>query len=409
MPRLNFYITTPNELTHKDFPELKLRQHTQLKALQIWLANLVKYEDKEIAFSRSKTQKVDERFNPLRIGYSPINSVWNKLRDTELVDTTKGIPRWLKDEQDQFIRPRMTTVTSTHKLIKKCKKLGITKDTIKELKNPVHVRVRQVGDKSNYIPYKDTPYSKEIERTMSEYCNYLNKQEIKIGDIVLDDIHLYRTYQNRKGMPFQFGGRSGGYWHSYSSEDRKRITINGKKTSSIDMHCSQLNILYKHATGKFFDKDFDAYRIPGIDERFRPVLKKILLIMLNVSYGGVGQALTNAMNREEENNPNSSLIALYKEFKESISSIRSVVDKIIERHEPVNHLFCLGADMGQHYAWLESNLVFQIAHQLHYQDIPCLTVHDEFIVPTEDEGILEQIMYSTGMDEEIYKSIELKL
>ena len=409
MPRLNFYITTPNELTHKDFPELKLRQHTQLKALQIWLANLVKYEDKEIAFSRSKTQTVDERFNPLRIGYSPISSVWNRLRDTELVDTTLGIPRWLKDEQDQFIRPRMTTVTSTQKLIKKCKKLGITKDTIKELKNPVHVRVRQVGDKSNYIPYKDTPYSKEIERTMSEYCNYLNKQEIKIGDIVLDDIHLYRTYQNRKGMPFQFGGRSGGYWHSYSSEDRKRITINGKKTSSIDMHCSQLNILYKHATGKFFDKDFDAYRIPGIDERFRPVLKKILLIMLNVSYGGVGQALTNAMNREEENNPNSSLVVLYKEFKESISSIRSVVDKIIERHEPVNHLFCLGADMGQHYAWLESNLVFQIAHQLHYQDIPCLTVHDEFIVPTEDEGILEMIMYSTGMDEEIYKSIELKL
>lgn len=409
MPRLNFYITTPNELTHQDFPELKLRQHTQLKALQIWLANLVKYEDKEIAFSRSKTQTVDERFNPLRIGYSPISSVWNRLRDTELVDTTLGIPRWLKDEQDQFIRPRMTTVTSTPKLIKKCKKLGITKDTIKELKNPVHVRVRQVGDKSNYIPYKDTPYSKEIERTMSEYCNYLNKQEIKIGDIVLDDIHLYRTYQNRKGMPFQFGGRSGGYWHSYSSEDRKRITINGKKTSSIDMHCSQLNILYKHATGKFFDKDFDAYRIPGIDERFRPVLKKILLIMLNVSYGGVGQALTNAMNREEENNPNSSLVVLYKEFKESISSIRSVVDKIIERHEPVNHLFCLGADMGQHYAWLESNLVFQIAHQLHYQDIPCLTVHDEFIVPTEDEGILEMIMYSTGMDEEIYKSIELKL
>ena len=408
MPRLNFYITTPNELTHKDFPELKLRQQTQLKALQIWLANLVKYEDKEIAFSRSKTQTVDERFNPLRVGYSPVSSVWKKLRDTELIDTTLGIPRWLKDEQDQFIRPRMTTVTSTSKLIKKCKELGITKDTIKELKNPVHVRVRQVGDKSNYIPYKDTPYSREIERTMSEYCNYLNKQEIKIGDNVLEDIHLYRTYQNRKGMPFQFGGRSGGYWHSYSSEDRKRITINGKKTSSIDMHCSQLNILYKHATGKFFDKDFDAYRIPGIDERFRPVIKKILLIMLNVSYMGVGQAVSNGMIKEEKKG-NTTLVELYKEFKESVSSIRSVVDKIIERHEPVNHLFCLGKDMGQHYAWLETNLVFQIAHQLYIHDIPCLTVHDEFIVPTEDIPMLKEIMYSTGMDEEIYKSIELKL
>ena len=48
---------------------------------------LFESKDKEIAFSRSKTQKVDERFNPLRIGYSPINSVWNRLRDTELVDT----------------------------------------------------------------------------------------------------------------------------------------------------------------------------------------------------------------------------------------------------------------------------------------------------------------------------------
>ena len=408
MPKLNFYITTPNALTHKDFPELKLRQQTQLKGLQIWLANLVKYEDKEIAFSRSKTQTVDERFNPLRIGYSPISSVWNRLRDTGLIDTTPGIPRWLKDEQDQFIRPRMTTVTSTQKLIKKCKELGITKDTIKELKNPVHVRVRQVGDKSNYIPYKDTPYSREIERTMSEYCNYLNKQEIKIGDNVLEDIHLYRTYQNRKGMPFQFGGRSGGYWHSYSSEDRKRITINGKRTSSIDMHCSQLNILYFHATGKFFNKNFDAYQISGIDEKFRPVLKKILLIMLNVSYGGIGQALSNFIKKEEKNG-NSSLVELYNEFKESVSSIRSVADKIIERHQPVNHLFCLGAEMGQHFAWLESNLVFQIAHQLYIHNIPCLTVHDEFIVPTEDIPMLKEIMYSTGMDEEIYKSIELKL
>jgi hypothetical protein len=408
MPRLNFYITTPKELTHKDFPELKLRQHTQLKALQIWLANLVKYENKEIAFSRSKTQTVDERFNPLRVGYSPVSSVWNRLRDTELIDTTLGIPRWLKDEQDQFIRPRMTTVTSTSKLIKKCKELGITKDTIKELKSPVHVRVRQVGDKSNYIPYKDTPYTKEIEKMMREYCDYLNNQKIKVGKTLLEDIHLYRTYQNRKGLPFQFGGRSGGYWMSLSAEDRKQITINGKKTSSIDMHCSQLNILYFHATGKFFDKDFDAYQIPGIDERFRPVLKKILLIMLNVSYGGVGQALSNLM-RKEERDGNLSLVELYNEFKESISTIRSVVDRIIEVHKPVNHLFCLGADMGQHYAWLESNLVFQIAHQLHYHDIPCLTVHDEFIVPTEDIDTLEMLMYSTAMDEKVYKSIELRL
>ena len=402
MPRLNYFITISSDFSIKDFPELKLTKQTQLKALKLWLANLIKYEGKEIAFSRSKNQKIDERFNPLRVGYSPINGVWERLTKTKLIDSSPGVPRWLKDEQDQFREPKLTTATSTKKLIKLCSDLGITKDSIKELKQPIHVRVRQVGDKSNFIPYKDTLYTREIEKLMKEYCGYLNNQKIKVGKTLLEDIHLYRTYQNRKGLPFQFGGRSGGYWMSLSPEERKQITINGKKTSSIDMHCSQLNILYFHATGKFFDKDFDAYQIPGIDERFRPLIKKWLLIMLNVSYRGVGLAMSNLVRKSDEN---------FKELFEELTTqfkTTEIIDKIIERHKPVNHLFCLGADMGQHYAWLESNLVFQIAHQLHYHDIPCLTVHDEFIVPTEDIDTLEMLMYSTGMDEKVYKSIELK-
>ena len=36
---------------------------------------------------------------------------------------------------------------------------------------------------------------------------------------------------------------------------------------------------------------------------------------------------------------------------------------------------------GQYYAWLESNLVFEVARYLAEIEIPALTVHDEFIVP----------------------------
>ena len=53
----------------------------------------------------------------------------------------------------------------------------------------------------------------------------------------------------------------------------------------------------------------------------------------------------------------------------------------------------LGAAMGQHYQWLEANLVFHVAHQLALQGIPALTVHDEFIVREQDAELAEMVMY----------------
>ena len=55
----------------------------------------------------------------------------------------------------------------------------------------------------------------------------------------------------------------------------------------------------------------------------------------------------------------------------------------------------LGAAMGQHYQWLEANLVFHVAHQLALQGIPALTVHDEFIVREQDAELAEMVMYGT--------------
>ena len=50
--------------------------------------------------------------------------------------------------------------------------------------------------------------------------------------------------------------------------------------------------------------------------------------------------------------------------------------------------------MGQHYQWLEANLVFHIAHQLSLRDVPAITVHDEFIVTQQDKDIAEELMYN---------------
>ena len=53
-----------------------------------------------------------------------------------------------------------------------------------------------------------------------------------------------------------------------------------------------------------------------------------------------------------------------------------------------------GVAMGQHYQWLEANLVFHVAHQLSLRGVPAITVHDEFIVMEKDKEIAEELMYN---------------
>ena len=61
--------------------------------------------------------------------------------------------------------------------------------------------------------------------------------------------------------------------------------------------------------------------------------------------------------------------------------------------------------MGQHYAWLEANLVFEVANYFgQHLKIPCLTIHDEFIVTKDVAEAAEDFLYTVGLDESIYAS-----
>ena len=57
--------------------------------------------------------------------------------------------------------------------------------------------------------------------------------------------------------------------------------------------------------------------------------------------------------------------------------------------------FFRGKAKGQEYAWLEANLVFEVARRLARSGVPALTVHDEFIVPEGMEGLVRAFMYTT--------------
>ena len=401
MPYLNLHLTSNKPLTKQDLNNYTCLKpkwtQKQLLALEAWLCNFVSYPEKEILFTLKNIETLPKRHNPKMIGNKPIVAAIKALEQADYIKISKGIPRWAEEPA------KLSSVVATDKVLALAKQLNITSQTIKELTPKSHVRMRTVGKgKKSECAYKDTDYTRHIEQLMREYCQYLNSYRITCGDICFSDIHLYRSYQARRGNNlFQFGGRCGGYWVNIKRSERPNIRINNKPTVSCDYPFSQTNILYHQVTGQWKDAKEDAYALKGIDNKYRPIIKKITNIMYNTSWQGVANSVRKYYKEKEPE-----LVPLLDELLTN-NTYMDIKEKIITKHKPINHLFCLGADFGQVYAFIETNNVYEVAVEACRRGIPCLTVHDEFIVPKEDEEAMWELMYSTYVDKDIYKHIDL--
>ena len=69
---------------------------------------------------------------------------------------------------------------------------------------------------------------------------------------------------------------------------------------------------------------------------------------------------------------------------------------IADRSTSIAQCFFKDKAMGQQYAWLEANLVFEVAILLARMDVPALTVHDEFIVPVDMVEAVHEVRYTTA-------------
>jgi hypothetical protein len=95
---------------------------------------------------------------------------------------------------------------------------------------------------------------------------------------------------------------------------------------------------------------------------------------------------------DEDSCPRETMIV--SDATKKLGSTRNLLELVLARNEAIRPCLMLGPAIGQHYQWLEANLVFHVAHQLSLRDIPALTVHDEFIVMEQDKDLAEELMYS---------------
>ena len=315
--------------------------------------------------TKSKKPLKEQRFN---------NCLWRTGRDST---NFKGV----------YCDPHLSTLKASDQLIEIAYAAIEPQQLIQKKQD--HIRFKDNGDR--LIDYVSTDYTRGTEEMMSEYCDYMSQQRVMVEGQKLESFFLFRTYKDWGGDGSLFyGGRSGHAFMDLKKEKRAAITLNDKATVSLDYAASVPNLLYRMMTGQRLYPDGDPYEVDGLE---RCVVKQYLTIMTNTSSvkfaeDAVSKWLTKGKKRIEAK---SAAIVAEKKF----GSKRAVINAILKRNKPIAPCLMHSKAMGQHYSWLEANLVFHVAHQLSLMDVPALTVHDEFIVREEDRGMAEMVMYGT--------------
>jgi hypothetical protein len=433
------WVRKPHLEFHKDG---RTWNKDRISAMSLLLCNVVWHEKRgsvKFHYSR-KRESVNRQFNPVAVKIDSLLSCIDSLASAKFIKHVKAKPRTKGTPRDNMT----SEFQVTSKGLMLCAILGLTKETIQEHKR-FHVRLRPEG-RPNLVPYEHDEYSAHIEQLMVSYCEHLNAHRISVpsnqstvGNIIYleygrgaERIHLYRNYREyTKAMEeeigdtypfietnwnFAFAGRSGGYWHGTKSELRPHITIDGKPTDKVDIPCCHINLCYRDEseTGEWHQKEThdelkadgremeDAYYLPNVE---RDVVKKMVLIMFNVKRrSGASSSFNKWRNQSHEDRSKNASDEEVRMYKRSLKATgltdlefnNWLIQQVLKKHDRIKGYFLKGKLGGQIVQAVEANVMHHLA--AYFQEahgFACLTVYDEFIVPSERIEMVREHLFNT--------------
>ncbi|TCQ07667.1 hypothetical protein C8J34_104128 [Rhizobium sp. PP-F2F-G36] len=227
-------------------------------------------------------------------------------------------------------------------------------------------------DSGNLLGYKDTPDTRDKRFMLEKVNGLLSRTEFRIDRegvveegqwLRIDDYlvsptstAMHRVYNGG----WTLGGRFyGSFWMNMPGNDRRHILIDDRETLEVDYDQLHARIVYAWAKKKLVG---DAYVIDGFE---RKIAKRAFFIIVNArSYlaakGAVAEFLT-------EKNLDPKLAG-------------KLIKAMKERHHEVGEYFHTGC--GLKLQNLDSQMAEYVLRVMTIQKgIPCLPIHDSFIVP----------------------------
>jgi hypothetical protein len=204
------------------------------------------------------------------------------------------------------------------------------------------------------------------------------KQDPKKGPLDFNKRTLRRIFNNGK---FDEGGRFYGSWWQQIPNDsekgtayRQFITIDGEPTVEMDYSGCHPRMLYAEI-GQAFPGD--PYQV-GQPTYCRDVVKQTLNKMLNAGKGGLEEP---------------------EEYDETVMGMRfqELTERIMAKHEPIARYFFTGTGLRLQYR--DASIAEKVMMHFAKQDIPCLCIHDSFIVQRRYANELETVMKEVALEE----------
>ena len=370
---------------------LKRNEKLYKKNLKVALLNLYKIysinSKRYIAYSRYKDNPLYKKSRYNKNGVSAVLiKMFDALDSSGLID----------DHKKGFFNRELgkgfnTRIRANNKLITILKKKYISEDHIFYNDDEIILRAPKIGKqkRGENIPYKETPDIKNMRKVVKKINRLINKSEITLDVSPVKKALLKRKKENpvnfsRKFLhrifidsDFEKGGRLFGHWcQNIPKELRKKILINGEKTSEYDYSGVHIRILYAREGINL--SEVDPYRILGYKRKDRKLLKKIL------------QATLNASNKKKALKSVEKKVSRKFNNQYSYEQIKDFYNWLIKKHNAIKKYFNTG--IGKSLQYDESRIAEKILIELSDKNIVCLPIHDSFIVTKSNEQELIKAM-----------------
>lgn len=341
-----------------------------------------------LAYSRSRNDYRQNRYATPGITHQAVIDAVGFLEQVKLVDHATG---YLDRSGNPFGGPggfgRRSRIRASRALLDRLAGFGLTSASVQDRGNAELIRLKgpaeSRGGTKPLLDYKDTPETIQMRQSLEAINAVLVAARIELPDPqpnleTMDEEEpppepgqawLYRVFNNGS---FDLGGRFyGGWWMGLSKLDRTRLLINGEPVVELDFGGLHPRILHDRA-GTPLHPDEDPYALPGrLADVPRDLRKQAFAQLLNTS-GNIRA-------------PRGAVARLPRRV-----SWKQVVEAMEARHRPVAHWFRKGR--GLELQAIDARIADYVLIQMAQRGVPCLPVHDSFIVPAPRASILHEVM-----------------
>lgn len=238
----------------------------------------------------------------------------------------------------------------------------------------------------NALPYKNSEHIKRMSSTVRS-LNQMNENHV-VRD--RDGSVLTNIYCRIFNESFEYGGR---FYRAdvlaiKNKDDNARldITIDGKKVVEVDYS----NLHFRIAAAM---EDLDSEDIPldvysGIlEDETNPVDRRIVKLAVNMMFNCKDEGTAQKAIQKEIN-----ILSIDDKMQYTLGTAKSVMALIYEAYPNFCHKFCTAESFGRVLQNADSHLASDILEKMVEKGIPCLPVHDSFVVQFEHMDLLCDLM-----------------